>query len=434
MDLPGYLPHLPFGILKRCRIPRDLEEVTSVGVEASAREGRTTRAAVDRIWHSVEALYRTGVYPAVQICVLRHGVPVLHRTLGHRFGNGPNDARDAKKELATPDTPFLLYSASKAITAMVVHKLDEQRKLHLEDRVSDYVPEFNVSGKRFITIRQVLSHRAGIPNLPPGALDLDLLPDSKKVVKLLAEQPHTGRPGDALAYHAVSGGFVLAEVVRQATGKTIDQILDREIAKPLKLRWLRYGLPESKLDAVARDEVTGPPVPPPLAMALRRALGVPIERVVELARDPRFLTGVIPSANVVSTAYELARFFECLRCGGELDGVRIFDERTVNHATAEQSYREIDLTLFLPLRYGNGLMLGDRPVGLFGQNTPHAFGHLGFTNIFAWADPDRQLSVSLLTSGKPVVSTHVVRLFQFLYEMNAAFPFRPRPVRHTRPR
>lgn len=434
MDLPGYLPRLPLGILRRCRIPRDLEEVTSVGLEASPRDGRTTRAAVDRIWHSVQALYRTGVYPAVQICVLRHGVPVLHRSLGHRIGNGPRDARDAEKELATPETPFLLYSASKAITAMVIHKLDEQGKLHLEDRVSDYVPEFNLSGKRFITIRQVLSHRAGIPNLPPDAIDLDLLPHSKKVVRLLAEQPHTGRPGDALAYHAVSGGFVLAEVIRQATGDPIEDILEREIAAPLKLRWLSYGVPKSQLDAVARDEATGPPVPPPLSTALRRALGVSIDEVVELARDPRFLTGVIPSANVVSTSYDLARFFECLRCGGELDGIRVFDERTVNHATAEQSYREIDLTLFMPLRYGNGLMLGDRPVGLFGPNTPHAFGHLGFTNIFSWADPDRQMSVALLTSGKPVVSSHVVRLFQFLLEVNRAFPFRPRPIRGTRTR
>lgn len=434
MDLPSYLPRLPLGILRRCRIPRDLEEVTSVGLEVAPREGRTTRAAVDRIWHTVEALYRTGVYPAVQICVLRHGVPVLHRTLGHRIGNGPQDTPDAEKELATPETPFLLYSASKAITAMVVHKLDEQRKLHLEDRVSDYVPEFNCRGKRFITIRQVLSHRAGIPNLPAGALDLDLLSHPKKVVKLLADQPHTGRPGDALAYHAVSGGFVLSEVVRQATGESIAEVLDREIATPLKLRGLRYGVPKSQLNTVARDEVTGPPVPPPLSTVLRRALGVSLDEVVELARDPRFLSGVIPSANIVANSFEVARFFECLRCGGELDGVRIFDERTVQHATAEQSYREIDLTLLLPLRYGNGLMLGDRPIGLFGPNTPHAFGHIGFTNIFAWADPDRDLSVALLTSGKPVVSAHVVRLFQFLVEVNGAFPFRPRPVRRTRAR
>ena len=169
---------------------------------------------------------------------------------------------------------------------------------------------------------------------------------------------------------------------------------------------------------MARDAVTGPPVPPPLSMVLRRALGASIPEVVALAADPRFLTGLVPSANVVSNAWELCAFFECLLREGELDGVRIFDPRTVRHATSEQSYREIDLTLFAPLRYGNGLMLGDRPIGIFGQNTPRAFGHLGFTNIFAWADPARELSVALLTSGKPVVSPHVVRLFQLLFEIN----------------
>ena len=150
---------------------------------------------------------------------------------------------------------------------------------------------------------------------------------------------------------------------------------------------MRYGVRREELPLVARDAVTGPPVPPPLSGVLRRALGASLPEVVALASDPRFLTGLVPSANVVSNAWELCAFFECLLREGELGGVRIFDPRTVRHATSEQSYREIDLTLFMPLRYGNGLMLGDRPVGIFGQNTPRAFGHLGFTNIFAWADP-----------------------------------------------
>jgi CubicO group peptidase (beta-lactamase class C family) len=169
---------------------------------------------------------------------------------------------------------------------------------------------------------------------------------------------------------------------------------------------------------VARDAVTGPPVPPPLSTILRRALGASLPDVVKLASDPRFLTGLVPSANVVSNAWELCAFYECLLREGTLDGVRLFDPRTVRHATSEQSYREIDLTLFAPLRYGNGLMLGDRPIGIFGPNTPRAFGHLGFTNIFAWADPSRELSIALLTSGKPVFSLHVVRLLQLLFEIN----------------
>ena len=79
----------------------------------------------------------------------------------------------------------------------------------------------------------------------------------------------------------------------------------------------------------------------------------------------------------------------------------------------------------MPLRYGLGPMLGDEPFGIFGQRTRHAFGHLGFANIFGWGDPEREISVALLTSGKPIVSAHVVRLIQLLYAINERFPKRP---------
>jgi len=410
-------PTLSSLFLARCAVPADLDEVTSIGPEARPREGRTTRAAVDRIWGAVQDLYRTGVHPAVQICLRRHGAPILNRALGHASGNAPDDPPEMPKRLVDVDTPFCLYSASKAVTAMVVHKLDELGVLHLEDRVSDYVPEFARHGKRWITIRHVLAHRAGIPNLPPEALDLELLGHPEKVIEILAGMRRTGRPGGLLQYHAVSGGFLLAEVVRRASGESISTWLEREICKPLGFRWMRYGVRPDEIPLVARDAVTGPPVPPPLSTVLRRALGTSVPGVVKLARDPRFLTGVVPSANVVSNAWELCAFYECLLREGELDGVRIFDPRTVRHATAEQSYREIDLTLFMPLRYGNGMMLGDRPIGLFGLDTPRAFGHLGFTNIIGWADPAREISCALLTSGKPVFSLHVIRLLQFLFEI-----------------
>jgi CubicO group peptidase (beta-lactamase class C family) len=418
MDPLELLARVPIPFLARCRVPKDLAEVTVVGDEVAPREARTTRGAVDRIWAAVEALYRTGAQPAIQLCIRRHGVPILHRGIGHAAGNAPQDPPDAPKRALDLETPFTLYSASKAVTALVVHKLDELRALHLEDRVSEYVPEFDRHGKRWITIRHVLEHRSGLPNLPPEAMDLELLGHPEKVIEILARMPRSSRPGALVQYHAVSGGFVLAEVVRRATGDDIRTVLDREIRKPLGFRWMSYGVRPKDVPLVARDAVTGPPVPPPLSTILRRALGASIPEVVALAGEPRFLAGIVPSANVVANAWELCAFYECLLREGELDGVRVFDPRTIRHATNEQSYREIDLTLFAPLRYGSGLMLGDRPFGIFGPNTPRAFGHLGFTNIFAWADPARQLSVALLTSGKPVVSTHVVRLLQLLIAIN----------------
>jgi CubicO group peptidase (beta-lactamase class C family) len=322
----------------------------------------------------------------------------------------------------TTATPFCLYSASKAVTAMVIHKLDERRSLHVDDRVCDYVPEFGRHHKQWITIRHLLAHRAGIPNVPPEAMRLELLAQPERICEILCDARPATRPGRLLSYHAVSGGFVLAEVVRRATGEDIGRALEREITEPLGFRWMRYGVAPEDVPRVAVDAVTGPPPPPPLAQLLRRALGMGVAEVVRMARDPRFLTGIVPSANVVSNAGELAAFFDCLLHEGELGGRRIFDPRTVRHALSEQSYREVDLTLMIPLRYGLGLMLGDDPVGIFGPRTPRAFGHLGYSNIWGWADPERRIAVALLTSGKPVLSLHAIRLLQLLWVLNGAFP------------
>src|SRR5690606_19363406 len=134
---------LPLRPWKRlCRVPEDLESVTARGREARPRDAGLTRGAVERIWDAVEALYRTGLHPAIQICVRRHGAVVLDRAIGHAAGNAPGADPDAPKTRVTPETPFRIYSASKAVTAMVIHKLDDLGKLHIDDRVADYVPAF----------------------------------------------------------------------------------------------------------------------------------------------------------------------------------------------------------------------------------------------------------------------------------------------------
>ncbi len=414
------LPGRPFEAL--CRVPRDPGEVTTVGAETPAREVGIGQGAVEAVWQSVESLYRTGLYPAIEVCIRRRGERVLNRAIGHAAGNAPGAPADAPKTLVTPETPILLFSASKAITAMVIHKLDERRVLHLEDLVCEYIPEFTGHGKERITIRHVLCHRAGIPNLPPGAMDLDLLATPEQVVEILCAARPVSRPGRSLAYHAVSGGFVLGEVVRRATGKDIRTILREEIQEPLGLRWLNYGVSPIDAPLVARDAFTGPPILPPFSQLLHRALGVGFHEAVDLSNDLRFRTGIIPAANVVATADEVSAFYQCLLDEGEFGGVRIFEPRTVRHATAEQSFWELDLTLGLPLRYGLGFMLGGELLSLFGPDTPHAFGHLGFTNIFSWADPERAISVALLTTGKPFLSLHVIPLWQFLIRVGRTFP------------
>ena len=90
---------------------------------------------------------------------------------------GRPTARTRARTPATPQTPFVIFSASKAMTAVVAHLLDERGLLHVDDRVCEYIPEYAAHGKEAITIEHLLSHRAGVPNLPADAFDLDRFGD-----------------------------------------------------------------------------------------------------------------------------------------------------------------------------------------------------------------------------------------------------------------
>jgi CubicO group peptidase (beta-lactamase class C family) len=406
ISLPSaYLPRLPRKLdpVKRCRVPEDLESVTSVAAEDDPAETGVDAEAVERIWDAARRLYGTGIHPGIQLCVRRHGRIVLDRSIGHARGNGPDDDQEAEKVALSPATPFCIFSASKSVTAMVAHLLDQQGLVHIDDRVAEYIPEFAQHGKDRITINHVLAHRAGVPNVPAEVLDIENIGDDERILRVMCEAEPMMRPGRALAYHAISGGFIIAEIVKRVTGKPIRSYLAEEILDPLGFRWMNYGVAGEDVEQVACNYVTGAPAFPPLSTVLKRALGKHPDEVTAISNDPRFLTGVIPAGNVVTTANELARFFELLRMGGELDGVRIFDQRTIKRALTEQAYRQVDLSLGAPMRHSAGFILGAHVVSLYGPDTDHAFGHLGYTNILGWADPERAISVGLITSGKPLL-------------------------------
>jgi CubicO group peptidase (beta-lactamase class C family) len=407
-------------------VPRDLTAVTSVGDEVEPAAAGMTSESVAAIWKSILHLYRSGAHPAIQLCLRRDGHVVLNRSIGHARGNGPADPPEAPKRPATIGTPFCVYSASKAITAMVVHMLDERGALHIGDRVSDYIPEYARHGKEATTIAHVLAHRAGVPSLPRDSLNLDSLARPEEIVQLICDSKPALAPGRVLAYHAVSGGFILGEVVRRVTGKTIREVLAQEILEPLGFRWTNFGVPAEDVGQIGLSYVTGPPLLPPLSLLVTRALGAPLSEVVELSNDPRFLTGIVPAGNTITTAEELSRFYELLRRGGELDGVRVMERRTIRRALAEQSYMEIDLSLGFPTRFSLGMMLGAKVVSLYGPDTELAFGHLGLINIMGWADPERSLSAALITSGKPIVYPELPRFYAVMRRIAIEVPKVPR--------
>jgi CubicO group peptidase (beta-lactamase class C family) len=418
------LPQVPAPLpdpLRRIRVPDDLESLMTFGPEEGP--GALGADAVERIWRGAVAVYRTGVHPAVQVCVRHEGAIVLNRAIGHARGNGPDDRRGGPIPIpATPDTPIVIYSGAKALTATVIHLLAERGELALSDPVAAYIPGYDRHGKGSITIGQVLSHRAGVPSLVKEALDLDRAADRDFVVQTLIDAKPFARAGRFLAYHAVSGGFILGEIVHRICGVDIREVLAREIQRPLGLRWTNYGVDEADLDTVALNYVTGPPAAPPLSQLFSRALGLSVDKLVESSNDPRFLRAIVPSANIVTTAYELSGFYEMLRRGGELDGTRVLQPATIRNALRQQSHLEVDLSLGFPTRFSYGYMLGARLLSLYGRDTQHAFGHLGFTNILAWADPERALSAAVLTTGKPTLYPGIERFYGLTDRITRTMP------------
>ncbi|HWE33251.1 MAG TPA: serine hydrolase domain-containing protein [Solirubrobacteraceae bacterium] len=418
------LPRLPLipDPLRRIHVPRDLEPITTVARETDAGAAGLEPAQVDRIWDAAVSLFRAGVHPALQLCVRRNGHVVLDRAIGHARGNGPDDGKDTPKVLATTDTPFCVYSTSKGITALVVHMLAERGAFEIDDRVTDFIPEYGRHGKGGTTIGHVLAHRAGVASLPRELLDLDRIGDREFILEKICDTQPSSTPGTLLAYHAVTGGFILGEIVERTTGRTLRDVLGGEILEPLGFRWGNYGVAPEDVAAVGRSYVTGAPLLPPLTLLVSRALGRPLDEAVELSNDPRFLTAVVPAASVMTSAHELSRFFEIFRRGGELDGVHVIAPATLRRALTEQSRMELDYTLVFPTRFSYGLMLGAKVVSLFGLDTDLAFGHLGLINIMGWADPERGVSAALITSGKPIVYPEVVRFYMVMQRVASEVP------------
>ena len=386
------------------RYPADEVESRHTEAEVDPRAVALERADVDAIWKSVRILYASGMHPSIGLCVRRRGRIVLERAIGHLTGNAPEDPADAPKVPIRYDSLFNLFSAAKSVTSMMAHLLEDQRLLHLDDPVCEYFPEFGACGKQQVTIRQILTHRAGVPALRKVLMDVALLVDRDQMLHHLCEQHPLSVPGRGLAYHAITGGYIIDELVRRLTGDSIDALLGEKVRKPLGMSGLRYGVPLAQVPLVARNAFTGMPPVPPVSTFVKRAFGVSVREAVDISNDPRFLSAIVPSGNLICTAEEGSRFFELLLRGGELDGTRVFDRRTVHRAVAEQSYLEVDSFLGFPVRYGSGFMLGGKLLSLYGPGTPHAFGHIGFTNVVAWADPDRDLSACLMTTGKPLIT------------------------------
>jgi len=399
---------------KRSKIPKDLQSVTTIKPgEVDPVDVGMTNSDVNSIWRCIEDLYRTGISPGIVFTLRRHGKVVLNRGIGHSHGNGPDEPANAEKILITPDTPICQFSASKAITAMLIHLLVEQKKIDLLDPVCQYIPEFASHGKHNTSIYHIISHHGGIPTPPPNT-DPELLFEPNAFVKMLCNLKPETQGGRRQAYHAITGGAILGEIIQRVTGKDLRVFLDETITKPLNFRYFNYGVKDEDYKHVAKNYATGLPLFFPLSTISAKALSAPFSEVVRVSNDPRFLQTVIPAGNLVATSDEMSQFFQLLLNGGELNGVRIFQPLTIRRAVMESDNIKFDGTMVIPMRYSAGMMLGASPFGMWGPFTNTAYGHLGFINIFCWADPDRDISVSLQTTGKSLIGGHIITIARLL--------------------
>ncbi|WP_245550784.1 beta-lactamase family protein [Nocardia paucivorans] len=381
-------------------IATDLDSVTSFGYEDDPADAGLTRADIESIWEEVRRWYRMGATPAIQVCLRRSGKVVLNRAIGHGWGNGPKDGPDAEKIPVTTDSPFCGFSTAKGVSAAVMFMLVEQGTFALDDPVCAHIPEFAAGGKETITIGDVLSHSAGIPFVTPPYRGYQLVFDEELCVRGLADLKPSWPPNRFRVYHALTAGLIQRLLVQRATGKRMREHLAERVLEPLGFRWTNFGVRPEDVDAVVPSVRTGPPPPRLAAFVAGKALGGPMSGPKSMDTNREFLTAELPSGNLVTTAFELSRFYEILARGGELDGVRMMRPETVRAAVRPAPW--------IPGIAGRvsraGYELGGRR-SKFGRDTESHFGRSGLTTQYGWADPERGLTGAVLTSGKSRIDT-----------------------------
>ena len=404
-------------------VPKNLGAVSQIDSksEISPYDVSMTRDNVEAIWSSVESFYRTGLQPGMTMVVRRQGEIVLKRSIGHARGNPPpNHAdQDVEQVLMTPDTPICLFSASKAITAMLIHKLQEIGKLELSDRVGKYIQEFACNGKERITIAQVLSHRAGVPQIPIRNPHPSLLFKWDSVIDLINSGFTKHGDGTQHAYHAIVGGYILGEIIRRVTNESVEHNLHKYIAKPLGAKYLTYGLPAEHQSAAAYNYSTGAAPAFPINILAKRALNIDFEKVASISNTSDFMNSSIPAGNIYGTADEVSCFYQMMLDDGEFNGQRLFNPKTIKKATLPTSNISIDQTLMIPIRFSAGFMLGEQVFSLFGIKARQAYGHLGLINIVTWADPSRDISVAFLNTGKSLDPRTLPALGKILFSISS---------------
>lgn len=282
------------------------------------------------------------------------------------------------------DTLGNVWSTTKGMTATCCAMLVDRGLLDYDATVASYWPEFGGRGREKVTLAMLLSHQAGMSGVrEPLSSWLDFL-DGERINRLLFEQEPLFEPGSASGYHAISYGTLVGELVRRVTGESLGNFLRREVCEPLGADFY-IGLPESEDHRTA--EMIGHPVgdtPMTSANEVQRAALANPPPDPEVPNQRAWRAGEIPSANGQASASGIARIYDALANGGEVDGVRLLSAATLDRARSCQ-IDEVDLVLPVQMFWGCGFILNNMKV-IYGPNS-EAFGHTGYGGAFGYADP-----------------------------------------------
>ena len=301
---------------------------------------------------------------------------------------------DVKGKRWQESTPVLVFSTTKGATAICAHMLVERKLLDVDAPVARYWPEFAAGGKADIPVRLLLNHQAGLPVVDAQLSRADVLA-VKPIVDALARQAPVWTPGTKHGYHAMTYGWLVGEVVRRITGKSIGTFFKEEVAAPLGLDfWI--GLPADVESRVARLVPSPPPSDPerlkqmaaffgPDSLAMRALslngamAGVPGDSLFNL---PEVHRSEMPAVNGITTARSLSRLYAA--CVGTVKGTRLFGKRTLDKALKIQSDGP-DAVLGLRTTFGLGFMRTSPDTPLLG---PNSFGHPGAGGSLGFGDLD----------------------------------------------
>jgi CubicO group peptidase (beta-lactamase class C family) len=321
-------------------------------------------AVVDRV---IERGIKAGGYPGAAVVVGRKGATVLEKGFG-RLGwteeSGP---------VIAERTIYDLASLTKVIgTTTAVMILFDEGKLHLDDQVAKYVPEFTGGGKEHVTLRMLLEHRSGLP----AGRDLWRIahtPDEARAAVI--STPLFAAPGQYYEYSDL-GADMLGFTVEAVAGEKLDTFLQRRVFTPLGMSDTHYRPDPSLRGRIAPTEVTPP-------------RGYPLRGEVH-DENAYALGGVAGHAGLFSTVSDLSIFAQMMLNGGTYDGTRIISDSTVQLFTHRGSVAKSTRALGWDTcagSYGCGKYLGT-----------DAYGHTGYTGTSLWIDPDHDMFVILLTN------------------------------------